>query len=230
MTMPRLTDKLVALLPVPPVGNERTTDTEVPGFCAVVTAADVRSLALRYRLNGKQRLVTIGKFPTWTTTAARHRAKELRRLVDQGRDPKAEREAQRRAPTIADLAERYDAEHLPGKRPRSADEDRALIKAYILPALGKLKAAEVTIEDVRRLHRRITADGKPIRANRVLACLRTMLALAVAWKMRSDNPARGGREGVQMNPEDHRERFLSPAELARLAAVLDQHPERTRWR
>jgi integrase len=127
------------------------------------------------------------------------------------------------------MAKRYETEHLPGKRPRSADEDRALIRDYILPALGKLKVTDVTQADVRRMHRAITQAGKPYRANRALACLRTMFNLAISpdWKMRSDNPARGGTGGVARNPEDGRQRFLSETEIGRLAAVLNIHPERT---
>jgi integrase len=222
----RLTDKLVAGLPVPESGNRRYPDSEVRGLNAQVTAAGLRSFVLRYRVGRAARLFTIGAFPTWTCTAARSEARHLRRLIDQGIDPQAERQERRQAATVADLAERYEAEHLPGKRPRSADEDRALLRTYILPALGHLAVADVTAADVARLHREITRSGKPVRANRMLSCAQTMFARAVDWKMRPDNPARGGRGGVRRNVEDARERYLSEAELARLAEVLARHPER----
>ena len=205
----RLTDRSVRALQPPTTGHLISFDGEVSGFGCRVTTAGAKAFVLNYRIGRRQRRLTIGAFPDWSTVAARDEAKRLKREVDLGRDPMAERQAERAAPTVADLAERYEAEHLPGKRPRSADEDRALIRDYILPALGRLKVAELATADVAKLHRQITADGKPVRANRMLACLRTMLALAVSWGMRADNPARGGRGGIGMNAEDHRERFLS---------------------
>jgi integrase len=225
----KLTDKIVAAIVAPEKGNLRKPDSEVQGLHAQVTAAGRRSWVLRYRFHGVETLYTIGDYPDWLTTAARTEARRLKRLIDQGINPKRVRDEERAAPTVADLAKRYEAEHLPDKRPRSAAEDRALIRQYILPALGRLKVADVAMQDVRKMHRDITRAGKPYRANRALACVRTMFALAMSpdWNMRTDNPARGGTGGIQMNPEDHRERFLSEAEITRLSDVLARHPERT---
>jgi len=55
------------------------------------------------------------------------------------------------------------------------------------------------------------------------AVLAKMLALAVKWELRADNPARG----IERAPEERRERFLTPAEIARLGDVLAEHLERT---
>jgi integrase len=223
----RLTDKAVSALEAPVTGNRLYYDRDVSGFACRVTSSGQKSFVLNYRIRGRERRITIGRWPAWKTKAARAEAATLRQEIDRGFDPLEEREEERKAPTVADLAKRYDAEHLPGKRPRSAGEDRALIRDYILPALGRLKVADIKRADVEQLHRTITKAGKPIRANRVLACLRTMFARAMGWQMRADNPARGGRDGVQMNAEDGRERFLSEAEIARLSEVLARHSERT---
>jgi integrase len=222
----KLTDALVRRLAPPAAGNRITYDGEIPGFGVRVTAGGARAFIVNYRIGRRERRITIGSYPDWSVSAAREEAKRLKREVDLGRDPMAERQAVRDAPTVVDLAKRYEEEHLPSKRERSGDEDRALIKSYILPALGRLNVADVTQANIAKLHREITKASKPIRANRALACLRTMFARAVGWKMRDDNPARGGRDGVQMNPEDGRERFLSEDEIARLTAVLARHPER----
>ena len=47
--------------------------------------------------------------------------------------------------------------------------------------------------------------------------LRKMFTLAIEWEWRADNPAQGFYRRI----EQTRERFLSPEELTRLAAVLD---------
>ena len=223
MANTRLTDKVVSALEAPATGNRLCYDLDLRGFACRVTSSGQKSFVLNYRIRGRERRITLGRWPSWNTKAARLEAGRLRQEIDRGHDPLEEREEERNAPTIAELAARYIEEHLPNKRPRSANEDRALIRDHVLPALGKLRVTDLTRADVERLHRRITADGKPVRANRALACLRTMLNRAVGWEYRPDNPAKG----VQMNAEDHRERFLSPAEIASLSDALARHPERT---
>src|SRR5690606_21917898 len=56
----------------------------------------------------------------------------------------------------------------------------------------------------------------PIRANRCGEGLRKMFSRAVKWKMREDNPASGFRKRL----ENERERFLTLAEIERLATAL----------
>jgi integrase len=50
-----------------------------------------------------------------------------------------------------------------------------------------------------------------------------MFSLAVKWELRIDNPVKG----IERAPEEKRERFLSPAEIVRLAEALAAHPEKT---
>jgi integrase len=95
---------------------------------------------------------------------------------------------------------------------------RHQIAAEILPALGRLKVADVTFADVDGLHRTITRRGRPCRANRVLSLLGGMLALAIRWGWRADNPARG----IERNQEHKRRRYLSADELTRLGRALDE--------
>src|SRR5665647_292610 len=82
----RLTDKIVRALPLPPSGATIRYDMEVPGFGARVTTRGAISFVLNYMSAGKERRMTIGGFPTWSTTAAREEARQLRRKIDSGFD------------------------------------------------------------------------------------------------------------------------------------------------
>jgi integrase len=231
----RLTDRAIKNLPVPATGARKYRFLDVVGLTVQITSAGSRSGGLTYRSPkvAAERLYTIGRWPTWSAVRLIAEAARLRRLVDTGLDPFEERERIRRArvqeheaPTFADLAARYLDEHAPGKAPEAAADDRAMIRDYVLPALGKLRVVDVVKVDIARIHRSLTKAGKPVRANRCLAVMRTMFNLAIEWQMRLDNPAKGGRGGIKMNPENHCERFLSLEEIARLVAVLDRMPER----
>jgi integrase len=220
----KLTDAVVRRLVPPSTGNKITYDTEIGGFGARITAGAAIAFVLTYRRksDGLQRRFTIGQWPAWSVAAAREEAKALRRTVDSGGDPVGDRREQREAPDVHDLVERFRAEHIPKKAAvTQADYRRALVE--IDRALGKLKVAAVAYRDLERLHAAITKRGAPVQANRTLSVITKAFALAVKWRWRPDNPARG----IERNRETPRERYLTQDELRQLVAALEQYHRRT---
>ncbi len=223
----------VADIPAPERGAKVWYDGDPPGFGLRITAATekhpagVRSFILEYRVQGSgtRRRKTIGQFPTWTVTAARKEAAALRKLVDKGEDPLGDIHAKRTAPTVADLADYYRENHLPTKAAKSQREDEDMLRMFILPALGKLKVAEVRRPDIARLHRKL--KDRPYRANRVKTLISKMFNLAldpedIAWRPEQlGNPA----SRIKPYPEEERDRYLSPAEIERLTEALRTWPD-----
>ena len=217
-----LTDAVIKRLAVPAKGNKITFDAALPGFGARVTAAGARSFVLNYSTKGgRERRITIGAVGNWTVGAARIKARELKRLIDDGGDPLADIEEERDAPTMADLCERFAKEHLPRRHAGTALNYQILIDKHILPTLKKLKVAKVTFADIDRLHRQISRDA-PYAANRTMAVLSKMFSLAIRWQMRADNPTKT----IERNAEHSRRRYLSGDELARLVTALAAHPDK----
>jgi integrase len=213
----RLTNRVVAKLPVPAQGNRLFYDDTVKGFACRVTDAGGRAFVINYfrKADGRERRFTIGAFPDWSVAAAREEAKRLKREIDGGADPVGAYRESRAAPTIADLAARFVQDYVPRKRPSTQRGYRQQIATHILPALGRAKVAAVTHADVDGFHHRLSART-PIHANRTLAVLSRMLSLSIRWGWRVDNPCRG----VDRNQEQKRTRYLSAAELKRLSAAL----------
>src|SRR5580692_1370180 len=211
-----------ALKPGADVAELVLWDTELKGFGVRVQRGDAKSYVLHYRVGTGRgaplRKLTIGRHGSpWAPETARKEAKTLLGMIEDGADPAADKLARREAPTIAELAERFLAEHAEAKRKGStAAEYRRLLDKIILPALGKRKVADVTRADVTKLHHANRAA--PYQANRVLAVLSKMFNLAERWGWRPDgsNPCRH----VEKFAERKRERMLSPAELARLGDAL----------
>jgi integrase len=225
MPTAHLTDALVRRLEPPATGNRITYDSAVTGFGARVTANGAKAYVLTYsvRGSGRQRRYTIGGCDRWTASDARRRAKELKAEIDQGADPLADIKAEREAPTMADLIERFEQEHLPRKRETTVADYRLMLKTYVVPHFGEhRKVADITFADIDALHRRITKAGHPYRSNRVLSLLSKMFALSIKWGMRNDNPCRG----IERNTEYNRERYLSADELARLTKALAESPDK----
>src|SRR5207237_5683718 len=150
----------------------------------------------------------------------------------------------RGVPTVTELADLYLDEgpaEKPNKKASSWATDRSNIERHIKPLLGRKVAASLTQADVARFQadvaagkntadmrtkkrgRAIVSGGKGTAA-RSLAVLGAMLQFAVGRGLLPANPAKG----VQLLKQTKRERFLSTADLARLAdtmATMQQEEE-----
>jgi integrase len=216
-----LDDKMVKALQPPAAGNKIFYDEEVKGFGVRVTAAGAKAFIVNFRAKGVERRITIGAHPDWTVKAARDHAKGIKRAVDAGDDPMADRHADRAAPTIDTLADRFELEHLAKRRPATVTDYKSILRLYIRPQLGKVRVADLRHTQIERLHA-LVATKAPYRANRTVSVLSKMLSLAVKWEMRTDNPARG----IERAPEQKRERYLTPAEIAAVGVALSYIKEK----
>ena len=199
-------------------------DTDLKGFACKITPTGKRVYSVYYRTHdGRQRRPAIGAHGAVTCEQARAIARQWLAEAAAGGDPSAERQSQRSAPTISDLATRYLKEHAePHKKLSSAANDRRIVGQNILPSLGKRKATEITRADILKLHH--YQRRTPYEANRTLALVSKMMNLAEAWGIRREgtNPCRH----VKRYAEKKRERFLTSAELSRLGRSLSE-AERT---
>ena len=222
--MTKLTNRSVAAIK-PGDGDIVVWDDELPGFGLRVKPSGVKSYILQYRnRHNVSRRYTLGRHGVIGPEKARVKAKSFLAGIEDGADPAAERREAREAPTVADLAERYMAEHArPKKRPSSVRADASNLRLHVLPALGRKKVAVVTRADIADLHHAMRET--PGAANRTLALISKMMNLAEKWGLRPDhsNPCRH----VERYKEGKMERFLSEKELGYLGAVLSE-AERTR--
>jgi len=212
-------------------------DSEVRGFAVCIYRGGGRAFTLDYRYAGRQRRMTFGRWPEWSVSAARTRAKELRRDIDAGGDPLANRDNLREAPRVTDLIARYVEVHLTHLARLNAADQRSMMEKLIAPAWGRMLVTEVSSYDVELLLTKV-AEGRarpakskpnnrvrklqgtrptPVRANRVGEVVRKMFAYAVKWGWREDNPAMGFRRRM----ETPRERYLSQQEIVHLGMALD---------
>ena len=155
----KLTEKVLREA-VPVVGRDyQIFDTDVRGFAACIYRGGGRAFTLDYRHAGRQRRMTFGRWPEWSVSAARERAKEIRREIDAGADPLAQRGALREAPRVNDLIERYCAEHLPKLAERNAADQRSSLAKLVAPVWGRKLVTEITPTDVDKLLNKI-AEGR----------------------------------------------------------------------
>jgi integrase len=207
-----------------PEGMFWDTDSRAPrGFGLRVTKAGARAWVFQYRVKGTatERRMTIGELAAWPITRARDRVAALRRVVDEGGDPFGQVEAKRAAPDVAELIKRFITDALPSRQPRTQVEYKSVLERYILPAIGRMKVTDVEREHLESCHQQISATGRLRRANAMLTIAHVLFEQAIRWRMRPEgsNPAKR----VERNRENQRQRYLSPPEIERLLAALDEY-------
>jgi integrase len=217
--MPKINETFVKKTEAPEAGNKIYYDLDLSGFGLRVTKAGTKAFILNYHINKRERRFTIGKSPAWTAAAARVKAGEFRRLIDQGIDPLEERNERRNAPTVADLWLEYEKFHLPTLSHRSRTDQRGMWANFILPEMQSVAVRDLTSRQIDLLHAKIS-ERTATRANRVLEVLRKALNLAIRWNWIEKNPA----DGFSRNAEHSREKYLSKEEYELVFAALDRMP------
>jgi len=225
-----LTERGVRDLRAPEQGIEITYDAPDPkgkqgwtaGFGVRASAGGGKSFVLRYRSRRTraERVYIIGTWPARSVEAARAEARDLKRGIEKGDDPQQAKQAARDAATVNDLCERFVTEYLPQKREATRRDYTNIIERNIKPALGRKAVAAVEHGDIEKLHREISKRGAPYAANRTIAVLSRLFTLAIRWRMRPDNPAKG----IERNPETRRERYLDRDEFSRLTRAWPTIP------
>ena len=195
-------------------------DKQLHGFGLKVTPAGSKVYLVQFQLGGRKgrtRRVTIGRHGEITPTIARAEAKRLLGEIAAGRDPAAERDKKRAGRSSAVVLDQFMAEHVrPKLKASTATEYERTARLYILPRVGRRPIAELTRQDVAKLHHELA--NTPYQANRTLALLSKFFNWAEKHGLRPDgsNPCRH----VDKYREGRRERFLSQVELGRLGDAL----------
>ena len=220
MTAQRITKRTVDALQSN--GSEFTMwDDTVTGFGVRVRPTGAKSYVVVYRVGAGRgapmRRYTIASVRKITPDHARARAKVILGAVAHGHDPANQKTAERGTPAVAELADRFLADHVQTKRKAgTAAFYRDILDRIVKPAVGTTKADKLTRLQVGRLHSSLSET--PFQANRVLAVVGSMYAFAgrAGIVPEGTNPARG----IDKFKESRRERFLTGEELERLGRTI----------
>lgn len=209
-------------------------DSEMRGFGARVSREGRVAYIVQYRFEGRQRRYKIGPHGApWTPETARIEARRILGEIAEGSDPQQRRFDERAAIDVSRLCDRYLDEGLFAAKPSSVASARNNVENHIKPLLGSRRAASLERGDIEAMMRDIAAGRTARRvkqgprrlarvrggkgaANSALVTLSAALGFGVVHQVRAENPALG----IRKFPGKKMERFLSPAELARLGQVL----------
>jgi integrase len=180
-----------------------------------VTPAGGKLWRWSYKYEGKEKLMSFGKYPEVTLAMARDRHVEARRLLANGLDPMAQRKvAKTAAKTVAEnsfqtIAYLWFNHWRAEKSPQHVDATRRRMEANILPRLGVRPIVEIEAPELVAMVKAIEARGATDLAKRAMENAGQIFRFAIAHGYAKRNPA------SEIRPAD----ILKPTHKTNLARI-----------
>ncbi len=204
-------------------------DKLAPGLALRVTDRGTKTWAVHYRYAGRHQRITLNEWPALGLEDARNEARNVRRWIKAGLDPKtalkveaADRRAETEAQSIAgrtfgDLAEAYIKHKIPELA--NAKRYEAVVRNRLIPAWGELLVSELRGHHLTDLVMTIKAEGGPMAAYRVYEVGKGIFSWALGRSER----------GVEVHPFAHvKAKHLSIKKVPRQRA-LEEHEISLIW-
>ena len=192
-------------------------DSELKGFGVRVLPSGAKRFFVHSQHEGKRLWKTIGDTDSINLDEARRQAAGLLAAIRCNEAPSLPEDRLFEA-VAEDVFSRYGRHWKPG----TMKVNRNYLRRTILPWFGGMNIADIAREDVQRWFASLRAT--PVSADRSAPILSVIMRQAELYGYRPEgsNPC----TGIRRYRRKGRERFLSEAELQRLARVLDSHEVR----
>lgn len=190
-------------------------DSYVPGLGLRATPAGKPAYVFQAVFQGKDIRMTIGGPDAWTIPQAQGKARELQRLIDEGKDPrdlkrdalvvakaKQVKKLEEEKFTLKNLLAQY-CDHLEALERRSHQDARSIFNLHVneaWPKVAALPANQVTYEHVADMMRRLLEKGKGRTSNKLRSYIRAAYQVAKASRSKASIPVAFKAFNVINNP------------------------------
>jgi len=204
-------------------GEPITGVSDGGGLTFTLSKAGTASWILRYRIAGKAKELTLGRYPDLGLADARKLASAKRVQVQQVVDVAAEKQKLKAETkgrgTLLELAELWLNHAIRGRHKHPQVTER-VVQSDILASIGRRDPRDLSKGDITRLLAKINASGRPTIANDALRYIKAILAYGEALGMVDRNVAEGLRIDHAGGKEKARDRSLSQTELTLLFQAI----------
>ena len=182
------------------------------GLYLLVTPAGGRLWNLKYRLAGKEKKLSLGKYPVVSLSTARERMLEAKRLIEQGIDPSAVKKSAKVPSPLpilfADVFDQWFAWRRPAWTDGTAGAIEASIRTHALPRIGDLPVSEVKPSDVLAVCKALDEGGAGETAGRVFQRIKAVYRYAVTHGLlrAGDDPTYGLKPSEFIKPRQAKHR------------------------
>lgn len=199
------------------------------GLAILVETTGAKRWRLRYRFQGKEKMLSLGTYPEVSLSQARQRRDEARAQLAQGIDPSAKRKAVKQAKAVADANsfETIAREWYAMKKPSWADSHATRVMSSLerdlFPRIGQRAITDLEndapalLAAVRPIQHRGALDT----AHRVLWLAGQVFRYAVATGRAHRDPTGDLKGALPSVKEGHFAAITDPARVAELLRAID---------
>ena len=182
----------------------------------------------RYKIDGKDKLLSLGRYPDVNLSEARELVMAERKLLGRGEDPSAARKEKQREKLSAFNAVAQDffrrgCPYGKGRKLKSVtvEQLRQRYDDYLKPNLGNLPVSDISITDLHDILDRIVQAGNLETAHRVRALAERIFRLAVVYKLADNNPALALRGTIPARVTYQFAAITKPEQIGPLLRAID---------
>jgi integrase len=185
---------------------------------------------LRYRIAGKEKLLSLGVYPKVSLRDARKRRDDAREMRDKGLDPSAERKAAKlRARKIAEdtfeaVALEWYEKQLHVRTPRHAADMKRRLEKNLFPTIGRRPIAELEAPELLAVARKIEDRGATDLAHRIVQLAGQILRYGIATGRCKRDIARDLRGALKPHVKQN-QAAVKPEELPALMKAIAKYDE-----
>lgn len=215
------------------------------GLFLLVKANGSKLFRLKYRYDGKEKLMALGEYPYVSLATARERALVARKKLADNIDPMAEKQAQARAKQAQEeaakkreQADQHSSENTfkavalkwhewwaPGVDVETAAYIMRRLEADVFPALGDLQPDDIKPSDIRNLILGIERErGARDVAQRQHGTISQIFRYALTHELAGRNPAADFKPSDVLKPRKTQNRaHIELEELPKLLVAMDEY-------
>lgn len=200
--------------------------SDFDGLFVLVKPTGARLWRFKYRIGGKEKLLSIGPYPETSLAEARARRDAARSMVAKGEDPGEAKQAQKRKDQVQDsLAFAAQSREYLNKVRREGRADMTLRKLEWLldmavADLGDRPIQDITTPEVLRCLRKVEARGTHETARRLRSTIGTVFRFSVASGVATTDPTHALRDALVRPTAKPRAAIIETAELGKLMRAV----------
>jgi integrase len=193
------------------------------GLFMLVSPKGARWWRLKFRVEGKEKLLSLGVYPDVSLKDARQRRDELRQQLASGVDPSAKRKAEKvaSADTFEAVAREWFAKFSANWADTHSEKIIRRLEADIFPWLGSRPVGQITAPELLACLRRIESRGALDTAHRAHQNCGQIFRYAIATGRAERDPAADLRGALPPVNGGHFATITDPAGIGALLRAID---------
>ena len=196
------------------------------GLLLIVTPSGGKWWRLRYRFDGKEKMMSLGTYPRVTLARARDRRNEARKQIAAGIDPSQVRQAlkasrQQGKNTFEAVSREWHMRFESTWTPKHAKTILRRLEANVFPWIGQRPVADITAPELLTVLRRVEARGAIHSAHRIRIICGQVFRYAVATGRAERDPTGDLRGALPPAQTKHMAAIIDPQRLGALLRAID---------